>query len=98
MIKTDQILSLIRSHMNNDDAQFRKIALQISALEARAGHTTAAASIREAATCHGQINTFKLKTINADVADLLLMVEKRYMRELHPPKDGSIGLHSPHFS
>ena len=79
MIKTDQILSLIRSHMNNDDVQFRKIALQISASEARAGHTTAAASIHEAATCPGQINTFKLKAINADVADLLLMVDKRYM-------------------
>ena len=79
MIKTDQIVSLIRSHMNNDDVQFRKIALQISASEARAGHTTAAASIHEAATCHGQINTFKLKAINADVADLLLMAEKRYM-------------------
>ena len=65
--------------MNNDDVQFRKIALQISASEARAGHTTAAASIREAATCPGQINTFKLKAINADVADLLLMAEKRYM-------------------
>ena len=65
MIKTDQIVSLIRSHMNSDDAQFRKIALQISASEARAGHTTAAASIHEAATCHGQINTFKLKAINA---------------------------------
>ena len=79
MIKTDQIVSLIRSHMNSDDAQFRKIALQISASEARAGHTTAAASIHEAATCPAKIQTFKLKAINADVADLLLMAEKRYM-------------------
>lgn len=79
MIKTDQIVSLIRSHMNNDDAQFRKIALQISAAEARAGHSTAAASIHEAATSPDRLNTFKLRAINADMADLLLTVEKRYL-------------------
>lgn len=79
MIKTEQIVSLIRSHMNNDDAQFRKIALQISASEARAGHSAAAASIHEAATCSVHLNTFKLKAVNADIADLLLMVDKRYM-------------------
>lgn len=79
MIKTDQIVSLIRSHMNNDDAQFRKIALQISASEARAGHSAAAASIHEAATCPVRLDTFKLKAINADMADLLLMAEKRYL-------------------
>jgi len=79
MIKTDQIVSLIRSHMNNDDAQFRKIALQISASEARAGHSVAAASIHEAATCPIRLNTFKLKAINGDMADLLLMADKRYL-------------------
>ena len=79
MIKTEQIVSLIRSHMNNDDAQFRKIALQISASEARAGHTSAAAKIHEAATCPVRLNTFKLKTINADIADLLQMTDKRYL-------------------
>lgn len=79
MIKTDQIVSLIRSHMNNDDAQFVKIALQISACEARAGHSTAAAAIHEAATSPVRLNTFRLKAINADMADLLLMADKRYL-------------------
>lgn len=79
MIKTDQIVSLIRSHMNNDDAQFVKIALQISACEARAGHTVAAASIHEAATSSVRLNTFKLKAINAEMADLLLMADKRFL-------------------
>ena len=95
MIKTDQIVSLIRSHMNSDDAQFRKIALQISASEARAGHTTAAASIHEAATCPAKIQTFKLKAINAAVADLLLMAENncrnsgpRAQPAFHYSKDG----------
>lgn len=79
MIKTEQIVSLIRSHMNNDDAQFVKIALQISACEARAGHSTAAASIHEAATSSVRLNTFRQKAINADMADLLLMADKRYL-------------------
>lgn len=79
MIKTDQIVSLIRSHMNNDDAQFRKIALQISASEARAGHSMAAACIHEAATSPIRLNTFKMKAINAEMTDLLLMVDKRYL-------------------
>ncbi len=28
MANADQILSLIRNHLNNDDAQFRKVALR----------------------------------------------------------------------
>ena len=79
MIKTDQVVSLIRSHMNNDDALFRKIALQISASEARAGHSAAAAKIHEAATAPVRLNTFKLKTVNSDIADLLLIADKRYL-------------------
>lgn len=79
MIKTEQIVSLIRSHMNNDNAQFVKIALQISASEAKAGHSIAASSIHEAATSSVRLNTFKLKAINADIADLLLMADKRYL-------------------
>ena len=33
MANADQILSLIRNHLNNDDAQFRKVALQISCIQ-----------------------------------------------------------------
>lgn len=81
MVKTDQIVSLIRSHMNNDDAQFRKIALQIAAFEARTGHSVAAAKIHEAAMVSANIDAFKLKAINADMADLLQMVEKHYYKK-----------------
>lgn len=81
MVKTDQIVSLIRSHMNNDDAQFRKIALQIAASEARTGHSVAAAKIHEAAMVSANIDAFKLKAINADMADLLQMVEKHYYKK-----------------
>lgn len=47
MANADQILSLIRSHIDKDDNQFLKIALQISAVEAKAGHTVLARSIND---------------------------------------------------
>lgn len=47
MANADQILSLIRNHLNNDDAQFRKVALQISAVEAKNGHAVLARTIQE---------------------------------------------------
>lgn len=79
MIPTDKVVSLIRSHMNNDDAQFRKIALQISAAEAKAGHRAAATSIHEALTVHTlDSRILKLKSLNADISDLVLVSEKRY--------------------
>ena len=47
MATADQILSLIRNHLNNDDTQFRKVALRISAVEARSGHAIVARPIQE---------------------------------------------------
>ena len=47
MANAEQILSLIRNHLNNDDAQFRKIALQISAVEAKNGHVVIARTIQD---------------------------------------------------
>ena len=40
MANADQILILIRSHIDKDENLFLKIALQISAVEAKAGHAT----------------------------------------------------------
>lgn len=47
MANADQLLSFIRSHIDKDDNQFLKIALQISAVEAKAGHTVLARSIND---------------------------------------------------
>ena len=65
MATADQILSLIRNHLNNDDTQFRKVALQISAVEARSGHAIVARTIQEL------LNQNK----NKDIDDLLLQVD-----------------------
>lgn len=76
MATADQILSLIRNHLNNDDTQFRKVALQISAVEARSGHAIVARTIQELLnqkkTSSG---TVRLVSKNKDIDDLLLQVD-----------------------
>lgn len=76
MATADQILSLIRNHLNNDDAQFRKVALQISAVEARGGHAIVARTIQELLNQKKtSIGTIRLVSKNKDVDDLLLQVD-----------------------
>lgn len=79
MANADQILSLIRNHVNNDDVQFRKVALQISAVEARNGHVVIARTIqdllKEKKTSFGM---FSLASRNKDVDDLLIQVDTPY--------------------
>lgn len=78
MVKTDQIVTLIRSHVNNDDEQFRRVALQISAAEAKAGHDVAAASIHEAISSKPTRPIMKLTPINSDFGELFMVCDKRY--------------------
>ena len=76
MANADQILSLIRNHLNNDDAQFIKVALQISALEAKNGHAVLARTIQELLSQRKtSFSALKLIPRNKDVDDLLLQVE-----------------------
>lgn len=78
MIKTDLIISLIRSHANGDDTQFKRIAMQMSAAEAKAGHSLVASSIHEAINSAIRIQPLKFKSLNAEMADLLMIADKRY--------------------
>lgn len=76
MANADQILSLIRNHLNNDDDQFRKVALQISAVEARSGHAVLAQTIRELLSRKKMPQRkVQLLTINKDIDGLLLQME-----------------------
>lgn len=76
MANADQILSLIRNHLNNDDAQFRKVALQISAVEARNGHAVMARTIQELLKQKNtSFGSLSLVSRNKDVEDLLLQTE-----------------------
>lgn len=78
MVKTDQIVALIQSHVNHDDEQFMTIALQMSADEARSGHAAAATKIHKAISATSKSNTFNLRILNGDIADLFFVGEKRY--------------------
>ena len=76
MANADQILSLIRNHLNNDDAQFRKVALQISAVEAKNGHAVLARTIQELLSQKKtSFSNLKIIPRNKDVDDLLLQTE-----------------------
>lgn len=75
MATADQILSLIRNHINNDDAQFRKVALQISAVEARSGRAIIARTIQELLREKNMsLGTIRLVSKNKEVDDLLLQL------------------------
>ena len=75
MATADQILSLIRNHINNDDAQFRKVALQISAVEARSGRAIIARTIQELLRKKNMsLGTIRLVSKNKEVDDLLLQL------------------------
>lgn len=78
MIKTDLIISLIRSHVNGDDTQFRRIAMQMSAAEAKAGHSLVASSIHETINSTIRIQPLKFKSLNSEMTDLLMIADKRY--------------------
>lgn len=76
MATADQILSLIRNHLNSDDTQFRKVALQISAVEARSGHAIVARTIQELLNQKKtSLGTVRLVSKNKDIDDLLLQVD-----------------------
>lgn len=76
MATADQILSLIRNHLNNDDTQFRKVALQISAVEARSGHAIVARTIQELLNQKKtSLGTVRLVSKKKDIDDLLLQVD-----------------------
>lgn len=47
MPNSNQILSMIQSHLNQDDVRFREIAMQIAASEANTGHIVLARSITD---------------------------------------------------
>lgn len=79
MANSEQILSLIRNHLNNDDAQFRKVALQISAVEAKSGHVVLARTIQDLLSKKNtSFSPMHIATRHKDVEDLLLQCDCFY--------------------
>lgn len=78
MATSDQILSLIRNHLCNDDAQFRKVALQISAVESRNGHVVMARTIQDLLKEKNILTRSTRIVLNDDVSDLLLLDDSKF--------------------
>lgn len=73
MANSDQILGLIKSHLEGDDERFRSLALQVSASEAKAGHTVLAKAIKDLLKSN-KVHILKpqLRMLNSDVSELLI--------------------------
>lgn len=73
MANSDQILGLIKSHLEGDDERFRSLALQVSASEAKAGHAVLAQAIRDLLKSN-KVHILKpqLRMLNSDVSELLI--------------------------
>lgn len=73
MANSDQILGLIKSHLEGDDERFRSLALQVSASEAKAGHAVLAQAIRGLLKSNNaHILKPQLRMLNSDVSELLI--------------------------
>ena len=80
MANADQIITLIKSHMAGDDDRFKMTALQIAALESKAGHVVLARSINEAIKSKPimRLQARRLTPINSDLDEMVLEIDKPY--------------------
>lgn len=71
MAKADYILSLIKSHYDNEPERFTTLALQIAAYEAKLGHATVAQEIKSFID-KAKENKLKNKTFTGDLQGLII--------------------------
>jgi len=71
MAKAELIISLIKSHYNNEPERFTTFALQIAAQEAKQGHTVVANEIKSAID-KAKTEHIKIKKFNPDLQGLII--------------------------
>jgi len=71
MAKADYIISLIKSHYNNEPERFTTFALQIAAHEAKLGHSIVASEIKTTIDKANELK-HKTKTFSLDLQGLIL--------------------------
>jgi SpoVK/Ycf46/Vps4 family AAA+-type ATPase len=71
MAKAEYIISLIKSHYNNELERFTTLALQIAAHEAKLGHSLVADEIKKIVD-KAKTETSKIKTFNTDLQGLIV--------------------------
>ncbi|MBN8838470.1 MAG: ATP-binding protein [Sphingobacteriia bacterium] len=74
MANAEQIKSLIKAHIENDQNRFITLALQIAAIEAKQGHTEFAFEIRDLIDKSKLSKVVKLKPFLNDFGDLILEI------------------------
>lgn len=74
MATANQILTLIRSHFEENSERFNTVALQIAAHEAKLGHSNLANDIKQIID-DGKKTSPKLKPLNSELQGLVLEVE-----------------------
>jgi len=74
MANAEQVKSLIKAHIENDQPRFTTLALQIAAYEAKLGHSEFAFEIRDLIDKSKISKVVKLKPFNSDFSDLILEI------------------------
>ncbi len=74
MANAEQVKSLIKAHIDNDQNRFTTMALQIAAYEAKLGHSEFAFEIRDLIDKSKATKVVKLKPFVGDFGDLILEV------------------------
>ncbi|MBC6491277.1 AAA family ATPase [Flavihumibacter stibioxidans] len=74
MANAEQVKSLIKAHINNDQNRFTTLVLQIAAYEAKLGHSEFAFEIRDLIDKSKASKVVKLKPFASDFGDLILEV------------------------
>lgn len=80
MANAEQVKSLIKAHIENDQVRFTTLALQIAAYEAKIGHSEFAFEIRDLIDKNKTSKVIKLKPFASDFGDLILEIEPKERR------------------
>lgn len=79
MPNANQILALVKSHLEGDDKRFKEVAMQIAAVEARSGHTILSRSIADLIKSNTGVRLVRsLAPLNMDVSEYVLSVDNSY--------------------
>lgn len=72
MANSSQILALIKSHMEGDDAHFRLVAAQLAATEAKSGHAVLSRTISSLLKDNEGISHRQFMPLNSDISEFVL--------------------------
>lgn len=80
MPNANQIIALIKSHVEADDSRFREIALQMAAVEAKAGHAVLSRNITNLINNRKQPRFIarSLAPINSELSEFVMEVDDSY--------------------